>query len=289
MLSLMSLRTMLLPALIATLFVSVIPCFARPGQSGSTGGAPGRAIDRVIASVDGMAITQSDVENEYRMEVFLEDGRVTSTAPDATTLSRVLERVIDQKLLMHEAGAEHTDLAASQQRAEQTLADLRHKFASEEAFHAALQSLGLNEHDLLARIEEQELVLHIVDQRMRPLVSVGQDEMEAYYRTTFLPEWKKKSKENAPALAEVEAQIQEILAQKKIDQQLEVWLKELRAAHQVRVVGPTVGPASAGASPRPTVGTSGAGVAHTSRMSRSVRPSEPHTWHTTPCAPPSSS
>jgi hypothetical protein len=229
----MSLRKMLLPALIVALLVSVRPGLADQGQTASRDAVSRRTIDRVVASVDGAPITQSDVEAEYRIEMFLEDGRVPSRLADAKTLSQILKKLIDQKLLMAEAVAEHTDSAALQQRAEQTLADLRNQFSGEETFQAALRSLGFNEHDLLARIEEQESILRIVDQRMRPLVSVGHDEIEAYYRTTFLPEWAKKSKESAPALADVEAQIQEILVQGKIDQQLEVWLKELRAAHRV--------------------------------------------------------
>ena len=212
------------------------PCSAVPSQTGSKRAATTRTIDQLVASVDGTAITQSDVETEYRTEVFLEEGRVPSIVPDAKVLSKILERVIDQKLLMGEAATEHADLAGSQLRAEQTLADLRNQFASEEAFHAALRSLGLNGVDLLARVEEQELVLRIVDQKLRPLISVGHDEIEAYYRTSFLPEWSKKSKETTPALADVEAQIQEVLTQRKIDQQLEVWLKELRAAHHVREI-----------------------------------------------------
>ncbi len=124
--------------------------------------------------------------------------------------------------------------AAAASPAEQTLADLGKKFASEEAFQAALRSLGLNEHDLLAKIEEQQRILRVVDQRLRPLVSVEHDEIEAYYQTAFLPEWAKKTKGSAPGLTDVEDQIQEILVQRKIDQQLDVWLKELRAAHRVR-------------------------------------------------------
>jgi len=285
---------MLLPALTAALRVSAISCSAGPSQTASRDAASSRTIDRVVASVDGMAITQSDVETEYRTEVFLEEGRVPSMLPDSKTMSQILERVIDQKLLMGEAGVEHPDLAASQLRAEQTLADLRNQFSSEEAFHGALRSLGLNEDELLARIEEQELILRIVDQKLRPLVSVGHNEIEAYYRATFLPEWAKKSKENAPALAEVEAQIQEILVQRKIDEQLEVWLKELRAAHHVRVVGltPHAGSAPAGASPGP-LGISRTGVAHTSRIlvaAATVRPIRiAHMARDAMCAPPSSS
>src|SRR6516165_9845307 len=281
---------MLLPALTAALRVSAISCSAGPSQTASRDAASSRTIDRVVASVDGMAITQSDVETEYRTEVFLEEGRVPSMLPDSKTMSQILERVIDQKLLMGEAGVEHPDLAASQLRAEQTLADLRNHFSSEEAFQAALRSLGLNEEDLLARIEEQELILRIVDQKLRPLVSVGHNEIEAYYRATFLLEWAKKSKENAPALAEVEAQIQEILVQRKIDEQLEVWLKELRAAHHVRLVGPTLGSAPAGASLGP-LEISRAGVEHTSRIlvaAATVRPlTIAHMAHDAMCAQPS--
>jgi len=245
----------------------------------------------VVASVDGMAITQSDVETEYRTEVFLEEGRVPSMLPDSKTLSPILERVIDQKLLMGEAAAEHADLTASQLRAEQTLADLRNQFSSEEAFHGALRSLGLNEDELLTRIEEQELILRIVDQKLRPLVSVGKEEIEAYYRATFLPEWARKSKENAPALADVEAQIQEILVQRKIDEQLEVWLKELRAAHHVRLVGPIphAESAPAGAS-LGRLGISRTGLAHTSRIlvaAATVRPlTIAHMAHDAMCGQP---
>ena len=280
---------MLLPALTAALRVSAISCSAGPSQTASRDAASSRTIDRVVASVDGMAITQSDVETEYRTEVFLEEGRVPSMLPDSKTLSQILERVIDQKLLMGEAAAEHADLTASQLRAEQTLADLRNQFSSEEAFHGALRSLGLNEDELLTRIEEQELILRIVDQKLRPLVSVGHNEIEAYYRATFLPEWAKMSKENAPALAEMEAQIQEILVQRKIDKQLEVWLKELRATHHVRLVGPTLGSAPAGASLGP-LEISRAGVEHTSRIlvaAATVRPlTIAHMAHDAMCGQP---
>ena len=280
---------MLLPALTAALRVSAISCSAGPSQTASRDTASSRTIDQVVASVDGMAITQSDVETEYRTEVFLEEGRVPSMLPDSKTLSPILERVIDQKLLMGEAAAEHADLTASQVRAEQTLADLRNQFSSEEAFHGALRSLGLNEDELLTRIEEQELILRIVDQKLRPLVSVGKEEIEAYYRATFLPEWARKSKENAPALADVEAQIQEILVQRKIDKQLEVWLKELRATHHVRLVGPTLGSAPAGASLGP-LEISRAGVEHTSRIlvaAATVRPlTIAHMAHDAMCGQP---
>jgi SurA-like protein len=229
---------MLFRVLVMALCFPVVFGFAGPGQSRAKSSvASGRTIERVVAVVDGAAITRSDVEAEYRTEVFLEEGRVPPAVPDTQTFSHVLDRLIDQRLLTVEGGtAGHQDSAASEERAELTLAQLRKRFAAEENFQAALRSLGLNEDDLLAKVEQQERILQVVDQRLRPLVSVGADEIEAYYRKTFVREWAKKSKGDPPPLAEVEDQIQEILVQRKMDRQLEDWLKELRAAHRVRYI-----------------------------------------------------
>ena len=60
-------------------------------------------------------------------------------------------------------------------------------------------------------------------------------EIEAYYRETFLPEYARRGKGAPPALREVESQIREILVQKKIDDELSSWLKELRSTHKVKL------------------------------------------------------
>ncbi len=194
-------------------------------------------IDRVVASIDNVAITQSEVEAEYRIELFLEEGRLPVAPSDAATFERIRDRLIDQKLLAQEAAAEQIEPAAFRNLAKQRLGDIRKKPATEEAFQSALRSLGMNEYQLLERLEEQERTLRLIDQRMRPLVSVEHGEIETYYRETFLPEYARHNKGLAPALADVENQVREILVQKKIDQRLEAWLKELRSNHRVRVYG----------------------------------------------------
>ncbi len=192
-------------------------------------------IDRVVASVDNAAITHSEVETEYRIEVFLEEERLPVAPPDAATFERVRDHLIDQTLLVQEAASQQTEPGAFRDLAEQRLADIRKKCATDEAFHSDLRSLGIDERQLLERLEEQERVLRLIDQRMRPLVSVEHDEIEAYYRETFLPEYVRHYNGPAPVLGDVENQIREILVQKKIDQRLEAWLKELRSNHRVKL------------------------------------------------------
>ena len=73
---------------------------------------PSQALDGVIASVGSGAITRSDVEREYRLERLIEEGQPPKALPDAATLGRVLDRLIDQSLLAQEASAEGREAAS---------------------------------------------------------------------------------------------------------------------------------------------------------------------------------
>ena len=61
------------------------------------GGSFSRAeiLDRVVASIGDVVITQSDVEREYRLERFL-DGQWPAPPPDRKTLEQVRERLTNQ-------------------------------------------------------------------------------------------------------------------------------------------------------------------------------------------------
>jgi hypothetical protein len=196
---------------------------------------PSQTLDGVIASVGSGAITRSDVEREYRLERLIEEGRMPKTPPDAATFDRVLNRVIDQSLLAQEASAEGLDSAGVQGIAAERLAGVRKKFPSAGVFDSALRSLGMDEKQLLGTLEKQERTLEMINQRLRPSASPDREEIEAYYRETFLPEYATRGKGAPPALREVEGQIREILVQKKIDDRLSAWLKELRSTHKVKL------------------------------------------------------
>jgi hypothetical protein len=198
--------------------------------------ASAQTLDQVVASIGNTAITQSDVDAEYRFEVFLTEGHLPASPPDAATFARVRDRLIDQRLLTQEAAAEGIQPEDVHQAAERRLTDARKKCKSEDAFQSSLRSLGLTEAQLLDRLAEQERTLRMIDQRMRPSVTVEPAEIEAYYRDTFTPDYSKHNPgEAVPPLAQVESQIREVLAQKKIDQQLAAWLNELKVTHHVRL------------------------------------------------------
>lgn len=190
-------------------------------------------LDRVVASVDYRAITASDVETEYRLEQFL-DGKMPSSAPDAAARNRVRDRLVEQALLSEELMKGESQ-ASSGKQASQEWEALQKKFASPEAFQAALKQLGLSKQQVLERLQTRDEILQLIDRRLRPEARPEPSDVETYYQKTFVPAFLKENSGPAPALAEVRDRIQEILTQQRINTLLDAWLKDLRASQQVEL------------------------------------------------------
>lgn len=197
------------------------------------GGPLARAetLDRVVASVDSRAITQHDVETEYRFEQFAE-GEMP-VAPGAAALAEVRDRLVDQQLLADEA--ESSTVQTPTTEASGDLEEIRKKFSTPSAYAAALKATGLDESEILRRLRRRDRILKMIDQRLRPDAWVSDVEIQDYYTNTFLPEYQRKRQGAAPSLESVTDEIRKILTEKKINQLLDEWLKELRSSHLVRI------------------------------------------------------
>ena len=192
-------------------------------------------LDRVVASVDRVAITASDVEREYRFELFL-DGQWPAPPPDAGALASARERLTYQILLSREENPGPVDKAECEKAAAERLAALRKVFPSPEAFQVAVRELGMTEAEIVARIAQQNLMLRLIDQRLRPAASPSDDELAEYYRQIFVPEFQRKNPgAAAPPLPEVENQIREVLTQKHVNELLDQWIEELKPSNRVSI------------------------------------------------------
>ena len=199
----------------------------------SLGNSLAETLDRVAASVDNRAITESDVKTEYRLEQFT-DGHMPGEPPDTAAWNQARDRLIDQDLLSEEMEKSNLQ-AASPVQLERELDRVHEKFPNEQAFNAALKSVGMNREQILERFERRDRILRLIEQRLRPDAWVDRGDIETYYQKTFVPEFTQRHLGTAPPLDDVEDQIREILTQKKIDQLLQEWLQELRSSHQVEI------------------------------------------------------
>lgn len=196
--------------------------------------ASAETLDSVVASIGNQAITASDVEQEYRFERFL-DGEWPPSPSTPTALADAREHLTYQLLLTREENPGPADRAGSEKSAAKRLAALPGEYPHPEEFQRALKELGMTETELLARIAQQDLVLHLIDERLRPAASPSDDAVAEYYHSTFVPEFQKKNAgAMAPPLSEVEDGIKEVLLQKRINELLDQWIEELKPTTNVR-------------------------------------------------------
>ena len=193
-------------------------------------------IDRIIATVNGHVILQSDLDEALCHEALLTNRSLAQFTEDDRR--GVLDRLIDQELLREQMKS--ADFAhATDAEVNARLAEARKQYpqaVSDKAWRALLAQYHLTERDLLAHVRQQIDVMQLVDARLRPSVQIDSKSIEAYYRDQFVPRFKQSGVSQVP-LAEVSAKIRELLTQEKVSELLISWLQTLRSEGQVRYPG----------------------------------------------------
>jgi peptidyl-prolyl cis-trans isomerase SurA len=204
--------------------------------------APARAsaevIDRIIATVNGRVILQSDWDEALCYEALLTNRSLAQFNDDDRRA--VLDRLIDQELLREQMKSADF-LHATDAEAAARVADARKLYpqaASSEAWQTLLARYHLTEKDLLARVRQQIDLMRLVDARLRPAVQIDSKSIEAYYRDQFVPKLK-QSGVSEVSLAEVSGKIRELLTEQKVSELLVSWLQTLRSEGQVHIPGVT--------------------------------------------------
>jgi peptidyl-prolyl cis-trans isomerase SurA len=195
-------------------------------------------IDRIVATVNGRVILQSDWDDALCYEALITNRTLSQFNDDDRRA--VLDRLIDQELLREQMKSADF-LHASDAEAVARVADARKQYpqaASSEGWQALLASYHLTEKDLLARVRQQIDVMRLVDARLRPAVQIDSKSIEAYYRDQFVPKLKQSGASDVP-LADVSAKIRELLTEQKVSELLVSWLQTLRSEGQVRIPGVT--------------------------------------------------
>jgi peptidyl-prolyl cis-trans isomerase SurA len=213
----------------------LLPLFflAPPGSAAVP--AP-EVIDRIVATVNGRVILQSDWDEALCYEALLSNRSLASFTNDDRRAT--LDRLIDLELLreqMKSADFGHATDAEVSAR----IAAARKQYpqaSSDEAWQSLLASYHLTEKDLFAHVEQQIDVMRLVDARLRPAVQIDSKSIEAYYRDQFVPKLKQAGASEVP-LTEVSGKIRELLTQEKVSEMLVSWLQTLRSEGQVHIPG----------------------------------------------------
>jgi parvulin-like peptidyl-prolyl isomerase len=202
----------------------------------SLAGLAGRAddvIERIVATVNGRAILQSDWEEAICYEAFMDGRSLDKLTVDDRQAT--LDRLIDQELLRQQVQSSNLR-QTSQQQIEQRIQEIRKLYpaaATEQGWRATLQTYGLNEQELERRISQQLELTRLIEARLLPSIQIDSRSIEIYYKETLIPQIRNSGGKQV-SLAEVSPKIKEVLTQQKMNDLLVAWLRSLRADSRIQ-------------------------------------------------------
>jgi hypothetical protein len=190
----------------------------------------GEIVDRVVTSVNGHVVLQSDWEQELAIEAF-------SNARDPYSFTSAernaaLDRLIDQQLLREQVRPSESAPAGQVAARVAELRKLHPECATDEGWRATLQRYGLTQSSLEKRVGDQIQLMKLVEDRLQPSIQIDQRAVETYYHDQLLPDMKRAGSPPAP-LTEVFGQIKDLLAERKMNELLAVWLANLRTGSHI--------------------------------------------------------
>ena len=209
-------------AILVSLFLLAAPCLSA-----------GNLLDGIVATVNGHIILLSDWQDELRYEALVAGREPTQVS--TAERKAALDRLIDQELLreqMRSADFQH----AGGTEIDQRIVDIRKQFPSasgDSAWQTVLASYGFTPQTLKQHVALDLDLLRLVDERLRPKVSIDSPTIESYYNQKLLPQLRQSGGKDV-SLAEVTPKIKELLTQQKVNELLEAWLVDLRSASQIQ-------------------------------------------------------
>ena len=198
--------------------------------------ASGEVIDRIVATVNGHIILQSDWNDALRFEALL-SARSLSDFNEQERRD-VLDRLIDQELLSEQMKSASFPHASESEAADQVAAarKLYPEASTDDGWNAVLGKFGVTEKALLSHVREQIDLMRLVDAHLRPTIQIDSKSVEAYYRDKFVPQLKQSGADEVP-LADVSAKIRELLTEEKVNELMVSWLQSLRSESTVSMLG----------------------------------------------------
>jgi hypothetical protein len=203
------------------------------------GMAQAQVVDRMVAVVNKHVILESELDQATRVEFLLQSKPIERlTSVDQTA---VLERLIDRSLLDQQI-VNPAMLDPSPEELKAKIEELRQGIPGasiNENWKSILTGYGLTQQDVEEQLTSQFRILRFIDLRFRGLVRIDKKAIAAYYEDRFVPEVRKRNA-SEPQLSEVSDKIEQILAEQRIDELLNNWLKTLRnQAHIERMLPAT--------------------------------------------------
>ncbi len=198
-----------------------------------------QVVDETIATVNGGVSTELITYTDLLWQMALQPG--TSLAnPRLEDLNRVLRLVIDQRLILQEAGRLPT-IAPNNKDVDAALAELIKQFPSSAEFEERARRVGLSSEQLREIIRQRLAIENYLDFRFRSFTVVSEQEIADYYRDAYVPRLRRQSPGRiVPGLDEkiegdktVRDNIRQQLTESKIESDTDTFLDTARERAEI--------------------------------------------------------
>jgi peptidyl-prolyl cis-trans isomerase SurA len=192
----------------------------------------GQVIDRIVATVNGHIILQSDWDDAVRCEALMNGHSLQ----EMTTQQRknVLDRLIDQELL-HEQIPPQESPSANSNDVLRKLAEIRKFYdgtGNNQAWAKTLAQYQVTEQQIKNKIVLEIQLMQLVNSHLRPEIQIDEKSVESYYNKDLLPQLRQSGSQQM-SLTKAAPQIKEVLTQRKMNELLVAWLQNLRAGSKI--------------------------------------------------------
>ena len=146
-------------------------------------GFSAEVLERILAVVNDELVTEQDLQ--MVMAPVLAQYRTAYTGKEFEDKAQearhqFLEKVIEDKLILSEA--KRKQVIIKDNEVDETMADVRNKFPSREAFLKSIEEQGFTEKKLWGRFRDQVLMQKLVAYEVKSKVSVSPGEVNDYYK-----------------------------------------------------------------------------------------------------------
>jgi hypothetical protein len=206
-----------------------LPGLSDPGEAQDPPGEP-RLLDRIVAVVDQDPIYQSEVEQVIELGLVEPEEGESAEA----LRRRVLSDLVDRRLRYREVGRFGTRTVTVDQ-IDQAVAEMRAGYPTEEAFEKRLRESNTTLDELRQIVARQLAVVDYVDRRLGPRVFVSLEDIQTYYDEELAPALRKQGTE-PPPLNEVRETIRGVLRERRLNEEIERWTRDLRREADVQIL-----------------------------------------------------
>jgi hypothetical protein len=156
--------------------------------------------------------------------------------PRSEDLQRVLNLLIDQRLISQEAGKLPT-ITPSDADVDKATNELVKRFPSQAAFYERLARVGLTGEGLREIVRQRVEIENYLNFRFRSFTIISTQEIADYYRDVFVPRHRRQTPGRiVPTLEQASPEIERALTENKIESDTDAFLEDARTRADIVIL-----------------------------------------------------